>query len=188
MRASDLSFMVPANRGPRRHPDGTLEGRNDRPVAHDFDETGCGERFWAKVDRRGDNECWNWLAARVGGYGAFGIGGRTVKAHRVALALVGRKPSVYQDVMHTCDNRGCVNPAHLKACATRENILDMERKGRARHLRGTENGRARLTVEQVIYVRSLKTSGRSTYSVAKEMSVGTGTIWLIWAGRNWKHL
>lgn len=28
-------------------------------------------RFWTKVEKRGPNECWEWKAARVQGYGAL---------------------------------------------------------------------------------------------------------------------
>ena len=52
------------------------------------------ERFWAKVDRRGPDECWIWTAYRdPDGYGQFGLNGRNVKAHRYAYEqLVGPIP------------------------------------------------------------------------------------------------
>lgn len=31
----------------------------------------CLERFWTKVDVRGPDECWPWLAAITDGYGRF---------------------------------------------------------------------------------------------------------------------
>ena len=40
-------------------------------------------RFWARVDRRGPDECWLWLAAKDPcGYGEIGINRRVERAHR----------------------------------------------------------------------------------------------------------
>ena len=45
------------------------------------------ERFWAKVDRRSNEECWEWKAGRnTFGYGVFHPTKRkTVGAHRLSL-------------------------------------------------------------------------------------------------------
>lgn len=93
------------------------------------------ERFWAKVDRRNDNECWAWTAGTAdhgnARYGQFHIAGRTVSAHRAAYTLlVGMIPDGLQ-IDHLCRNTLCVNPAHLEAVTQRENIL---RAIRPRHV------------------------------------------------------
>jgi hypothetical protein len=48
------------------------------------------DRFWAKVDRRGADECWPWLAYRsADGYGRFNADRRKPEnAHRIAYRLV----------------------------------------------------------------------------------------------------
>lgn len=89
------------------------------------------ERFWAKVDRRGPDECWPWTGGKVGGgYGAIRRdgGGPVAYAHRVALELAGIDPG--PETRHTCDNPPCVNTAHLLPGGHLENMRDMFSKGR----------------------------------------------------------
>lgn len=99
-----------------------------RPKPQTFEE-----RFWAKVDVRGPDECWEWKGARrPDGYGLIGRNGKQLRAHRVALELAGHTPRTGPRwvVMHLCDNRCCVNPAHLLDAKQCDNMDDMTRKGR----------------------------------------------------------
>lgn len=79
------------------------------------------ERFWARVDRRSDVECWLWTGAlNDEGYGQFGYPiPRNV--HIVAYEdLVGPVPDGHQ-LDHLCKVRHCVNPAHLEPVTQRVN-------------------------------------------------------------------
>lgn len=83
------------------------------------------ERFWEKVEKRGPDECWEWGGTVADGYGRFregGFGSSPVRAHRVAYKLlVGPIPEGLV-LDHLCENRGCVNPAHLEPVTNRENL------------------------------------------------------------------
>jgi hypothetical protein len=96
------------------------------------------ERFWSKIDKKGENDCWLWTAGRDGvGYGQFKPRSYVrVGAHRFAYELThGEIPSGLF-VCHTCDNRLCCNPKHLFLGAAKDNQQDMARKGRGTKGRG----------------------------------------------------
>jgi hypothetical protein len=86
-------------------------------------------RLWAKVDRRGDDECWPWLGAITGGYGVVSPalqrdgGFKSRRVHRIIYELlIGPIPDgLVPD--HLCRNRRCANPKHLEIVTNKENIL-----------------------------------------------------------------
>lgn len=135
-------------------------------------------RFWAKVDKRGPDECWPWTGAKSnGGYGNVAIRQRATGAHRVAWAIANGDPGEAH-VLHTCDNPPCVNPAHLFLGTSADNALDKARKGRTR---GNPLGRKpKLTDEQI---RKIRTDQRECAVVATEYGVCKDTIYGIRQGR-----
>lgn len=87
------------------------------------------KRFWRLVDRRSDEECWEWRGAQGGngwkegrGYGYFKWRGRMQTAHRVAYEIaVGPIPDGLH-IDHLCRNHPCVNPRHLEPVTRQENL------------------------------------------------------------------
>lgn len=79
------------------------------------------DRLLSKV--RYDHGCWEWTAAKAGGYGVIGVGAsRVARAHRVAYeTLVGPIPAGAV-IDHLCRNPSCVNPLHLEPVTDRENL------------------------------------------------------------------
>lgn len=78
------------------------------------------ERFFSKVNKT--DSCWVWTAAKdPAGYGRFGIGQKVYLAHRVSLDIAGIAIPDDMFADHTCHNKSCVNPAHLRAVTQKQN-------------------------------------------------------------------
>ena len=153
------------------------------------------ERFWPKVDKRGPDQCWPWLAGNNGiGYGRISRGRRdasprSVLAHRVMWEITYGPIPESLCVCHHCDNPDCVNPAHLFLGTHAENLRDMARKGRSKPsgVKGEKHPRAKLTAVQVREIRVLA-SERSYRSLAKEFRVNFSTIGDIVTRRSWASI
>jgi hypothetical protein len=92
------------------------------------------ERFWEKVERRGEDECWPWLAGTHKGYGTFREAGhrsnkRKAHAGQVAWRLANGPLPEGLEVDHLCRNRLCCNPQHLEAVTHSENMKRAWRRG-----------------------------------------------------------
>ena len=89
-------------------------------------------RLWQKIDVRGVDECWPWLASRNhGGYGTFRHNGKTVRVTRLMWALAnGKEMPQGSYACHTCDNPACCNPHHIWEGNPLDNMRDCIAKGR----------------------------------------------------------
>lgn len=75
--------------------------------------------------------CWDWLGS-VGsnGYGYMQHAGETWRMHRLVWTLLNGPIPDGMIVMHSCDNRLCINPEHLVMGTQQQNIKDAYAKGR----------------------------------------------------------
>lgn len=91
------------------------------------------ERFWEKVDRRGEDECWEWIGTRTSGnYGALRLAGTMVASHRIAFALRCGAQSAGLLIHHDCHNRSCCNPRHLHLVTPAVNARNRQDGGDSR--------------------------------------------------------
>lgn len=98
------------------------------------------ERFWMKVDKRGPDECWPWIASLDSkGYGQIYIGGKkNLMGHSVSMMLHGFELPEGKEWDHICKNTKCVNPKHLRAVTHLENCTTYSDSPLAKHKRKTE--------------------------------------------------
>lgn len=147
------------------------------------------DRFWNKVALGTGDMCWIWLASKKRkGYGQFRRDGKMQHAPRVAYELaVGPIPSGMH-VLHTCDNRACVNPSHLFIGTNADNVQDKVRKGRQARNCGSSNGRAKLTSGDVREIRRRAAAKEGTQrDIAKEFGVSWQLVSFIVTRRRWKN-
>lgn len=143
------------------------------------------ERFWLRVTKT--DSCWNWNGVPVDGYGYFRAGGKRWRAHRYSYFLAhGTIPLL--DVLHSCDNRLCVNPAHLREGTAKDNAQDKVLRNRQAKLKGEDHGASKLSAESVRQIRRLINEGVKQTVIAEMFHVMPSTITAIKHKRSWGHL
>lgn len=148
-------------------------------------------RFFSFV--RKTEGCWIWDGRRKkNGYGRFVIGWRRKRrvygAHQISLMLhngIDLDARIY--VCHTCDNRACVNPAHLYLGTPMSNVSDMVRRGRGRgQFKPGQN--ALFSAEKIREIRAKMESGASVRSVASELGVTGQCVRAIKARKTYRYI
>lgn len=96
-----------------------------------FQTTNWEKKFWPKVSKT--NGCWEWIGGKfTNGYGILRIGNKSHLAHRLSYQLANPNEDISEKVLlHHCDNKKCVNPAHLSAGSHSDNMHDMWNKIKA---------------------------------------------------------
>lgn len=148
------------------------------------------ERFWKHVDKKLDNECWEWKGAKVrGGYGNIGtIEKKNARSHQLSWEIHNGEIPDGMCVCHICDNPICVNPNHLFLGTLRDNAQDMIKKGRRHDTGGENNGHAKLTWRKVRAIRKRYIPYKITQQkLAKEYGVTTSIISEVINGNTWKE-
>lgn len=80
-------------------------------------------RFEKHVIPEPNSGCWLWIGHRDrAGYGGVTIDSRTRRAHRVAYEHFNGPIGYGLVIDHLCRNTSCVNPSHLEAVSTKENL------------------------------------------------------------------
>jgi predicted XRE-type DNA-binding protein len=138
-------------------------------------------RFWSKVLVTDDQHCWEWLGCKSNGYGVMCCDGGKMPAHRYSWRLHhGSIPDALQ-VLHRCDNPGCVNPAHLSLGTAKCNRQDSSRKGNMRRARLTKKS-TKLTPE---IVRQIRSDPRPQRVIAASYGICQGHVSLVKLRRVW---
>lgn len=157
---------------------GRQHGRAKRSLA---------DRYWEKVIRRGDDECWGWSGFKHGGYGRLRADTNAVGAHRVSYEIHFGPIPDSMFVCHHCDNPECSNPRHLFLGTSGDNNRDCTKKGR--RARGERGGSAKLTAASVRRIRQQWSAGGVRLKdLAERFGVSVGAIEHVVTNRTWRHI
>lgn len=106
-------------------------------------------------------------------------------AHREFYKIVVRDISPDEILLHSCDNRSCINPLHLRVGTRSENNADKVSKGRQRAPNGVDNGSAKLTEDDV---RRIRSSEKGVVELASSLGVTRHTIRYARDGKTYKDV
>lgn len=135
-------------------------------------------RFWAKVSMPSDFQCWEWTGGKLdNGYGRFGETGR---AHRWSYEYFNGPIPEGLMVLHSCDNKLCVNPAHLRAGTHAENVQDAIDRGRYKFC-----GNVKVTPDQAEYIRR-NPENLKLKELAARFGIAKSTASMIRSGKTWR--
>lgn len=161
--------------------------RHGSPDMHGTPRGGAGI-FLQEALKATHNKCIPWpYAKREFGYGAIRVDGRTARVNRYACQLAHGDPQPGEEAAHSCGNRACINPQHLRWATRVENQMDRVAHGTSN--RGERQWLSKLTSSDVLAIRAAVKSKRlSQRKIAIQFEVGVKTVNDIARGKTWAWL
>ena len=173
----DLKFIYSRLNLPKNIEESLIENLNNNNIFQNM------IKYIIRHKKQLINQCWIWQGIKdKDGYGKYAGYG----AHRYIWCISrNRFQEKGKMIMHTCDNRLCVNPFHLRKGTAKDNSNDMIRKGRS--LVGEKHSKTIFTnndVKQILI--DLQTN--TIHNIAKKHNVTETCISYIAKGKNWNHI
>lgn len=144
------------------------------------------DRFLRRVDKHGKiitealGNCWEWRGALyTTGYGQLQkeTWGDDY-THRWSYTYHTGSIPDNMLVRHMCDNRCCVNPAHLELGTKKDNVNDMTERHYKPHNR-------KFTKEIIEEIKTLRETGMSYKDISERYNCNRRTIERIFTGQNY---
>lgn len=151
------------------------------------------QHFWARVDIKGKNDCWEFIGSHRGGYGNIVLENKMWATHRLAWYLIYGEIPINNTtqhgsvIRHSCDNPGCCNPNHLRIGTQLDNVNDRTARGRSsRHSqKGESHGGSKLTESDV---RAIRISTDTNRNLSMKYGVSRSRISAIKLRGSWSHI
>lgn len=141
------------------------------------------ESFMSKVSIDSETNCWNWQGyIEPNGYGHVRYKNKTIRSHRLSYILFKGNVDENLVICHSCNNRKCCNPDHLRKDTRKSNSIDMVK---------AKNQRLQiLSIDEVIEIKkALKHYYKGQLNdLAHFYKVNPNTISQIKTGRSWSHI
>lgn len=131
--------------------------------------------------------CWEWQRYRSpNGYGRIKHDGVMEYAHRYSFIAHGGEIPDGLYVLHSCDNRRCVNPDHLHAGTHAENLREMVE--RHRQCSGERNGRSKITDQDAAAILDCLSRREPKNDVARRFGISRWSVDFLAKGKTWRHI
>ena len=152
------------------------------------------DRFWSKVDIRGEDDCWQWqLTATDHGYGLFSAGGTLHRTSRFAYVhgegLYTKKITGNLRIATSCRNKMCCNPKHMRLNSQQEVFDKMRAAGQISV--GSDCKQSKLTEADIVHIRARYTPRCLTDGlgpIGEDYGVSPGCIRDIIIRKTWRHV
>lgn len=158
------------------------------PQISDLTDMATIETLLSRTSKQDECLVWTGYVPKCG-YGLVWHQGKNQQVHRVSYVLhKGEIPAGFK-VLHSCDNRICINPNHLSVGTSKDNSDDMTAKGRSKHASGKDHHYSKLTKEIANEIKGrYKPYSRADGSLAlsREFGVSQAAIYAVISGRTWK--
>lgn len=139
-------------------------------------------RLYEKVKINKETGCWEWQGHTYkNGYGVIKSFGQDVSAHRLSYELSKGKIPDGLCILHSCDNRKCINPSHLSVGTHQENMAQAKERCRFRSgVNHPQYGKKLSKPRQSNVVIVLGKTYPSQNAAENELNLGHGTVryWL----------
>lgn len=139
-----------------------------------------------------ESTCMEWHSCKSeSGYGKVKIQGQLMDSHVAAwrIAHSGDSVPVGHVVMHSCDNRACINPFHLFIGTQSQNMKDCSRRCRMNTAKGNSRTSSVLTDDSVRQMRLLWEEGNlSQRKIAEMFNFGYSVVRAALERRTWRHV
>ena len=133
------------------------------------------------------DDCLRWpFKSKTGtGYPAFGLTGHESMAHREMCKLAHGAPDGKMHAAHSCGNRWCLNPKHLRWATPKENEADKIAHGTSPV--GENNGAAKINADIVRGIRQ-NSEQLSQSALARRYGLSQSAVSMIARGKRWGHV
>ena len=152
------------------------------------------DRFWSKVDIRGEDDCWQWqLTPTDHGYGLFAAGGTLHRTSRFCYehgdGLYTKEITGKLRIATSCRNKMCCNPKHMVLNSQQEVFDKMRAAGQISV--GSKCKQSKLIESDIINIRARYTPrslSDGLKPISEDYSVSPGCIRDIIIRKTWRHV
>lgn len=132
------------------------------------------------------DECLLWPYGATNGYGTITRNKGRYRVNRfVCEAHHGSPPTPRHEAAHSCGNRRCCNPQHLRWATPEENSADKVLHGT--HNRGERSTKAIITTQDALEIRAFK-GKRGLRELSERFGIGINQIKAIQNNKSWAWL